>query len=49
MNVRRRKRRHYSYKVREKIVIVQEAYGIPNNVNKTARKLGMVRDTDIRN
>jgi DDE superfamily endonuclease len=37
-NERVRKRHYYPFSVKEKILMVQEAYGTPNNVSKTARK-----------
>ena len=48
INNRSRRRNNYSFTVKQKIQIVRMAYRIPNNVRKTAIKLGMSRDTDIR-
>jgi Tc5 transposase DNA-binding domain len=42
-HVRVRKRHHYSFTVKAKILMVQEAYGIPKNVNKTADKFSVHR------
>jgi hypothetical protein len=40
---RRRKRHHYVFSVRQKILWVQKAYGIPRNVSNTANMHGLHR------
>jgi hypothetical protein len=41
-HVRVRKRHHYSFTKKAKILMVQEAYGIPKNVNITADSLASI-------